>query len=1047
MTTPVSRKRGMSENEPATPGIFSRLFSSVKKRRTVEPSIASTRTTPLRPRRVHLTPPSMSSPAATDNDNTTVTENETKAPIPKTNGSSNLWESSATLGGPAVLNLNIFDPTQMQSRRRRTRFRPQSKTLLARRKKREDASKDWKSESIDALLEQNKSLFSEPTDDSASSFNTTTLRAVVNVSRKLGTNQHGSRFPPTKDLTQRVSFEEKASKKGVSFNEVAAQTPVNTNGPARVKRQQTPGFRPPPQPTTPAASVDSVMSPSSTTTTISTSAEPAADELKANLDGPFLFDGEDAAPAHGESNIVLDDTFVSWDTHTPVISENILFGSELPGRFRRQKSSVPTKDVAVDEGTSETEDGNLKKRSKPNTWGANMFAHSAGKWKCPACYVMNDESESACTACEEKRKDGGGANGSKPPASKETSSGKFPFGAPPASTPTPAKGSAFSFGSTPAPKAKALGTPFAFGTSTTNTPVTNSTAGGFSFGVTASTEKKKEETAKETSSAKSGFSFGAPPQNTQNGSGTDTKEPTSKPAFQFGSTSSNATEFPPPKMEAQTQSKKESEKKPGGFTFGAPTGNLPLPNADEAKKSEFNGFSFGIANSSKPPEAKPIASGEKAGKNEPFQPVAKPAKNVHFGDTSSSSASKGDESTRKKRRNDGNEEAPTVSTPAPAATLFGETSTTNDETKASTNTPSFSFGSSAPSSKSTASTGPAFAFGSTTPAATGATEDKKPVQTSGPAFKFGNSTPVTTTNKNKDKPAQTPAFTFGGTTPAAADNKDAKPAPTPTTVPFTFGGSATPATTEPSHAPFSSAATTAPGPITTFGAAPVAAPAPFGSTTTAPAATSSFGAKPVNAFGTAPAPAGTAPASGFGSTASQPFNSAPTPAPSGVPVFGSTTAPTPGPSGAPAFGSTTPGPTTFGSTPAPAGFGSTPGQTFGATPAPAPSTFGSSAPSTGFGAPSTTGPNNFGFNQAAPAQGIFGGAASTTQTPSTTTPAANGFGAPSFGATPTAPPANSFGATNMTTPNTPGGFNIGAGGSKRGRRIVRAKRPPGSARR
>eukprot|EP00547_Thalassionema_nitzschioides_P015003 CAMPEP_0194235900 /NCGR_PEP_ID=MMETSP0158-20130606/3269_1 /TAXON_ID=33649 /ORGANISM="Thalassionema nitzschioides, Strain L26-B" /LENGTH=1093 /DNA_ID=CAMNT_0038969497 /DNA_START=37 /DNA_END=3314 /DNA_ORIENTATION=+ len=1046
MTTPVSRKRAVSENEQ-TPGIFSRLFSSVKKARTVQPSITSTGTTPLRPRRVHLTPPSMTSPAA---NNKTVTDNEvtgTTAHNPRTNGGSTAWESSSSLGGPAVLNLNTFD-SQMRSRRRRTRYRPGTKTLLARKQRRQAACKDWKEESINVLLEQNKSLFSEPTEDSRSSFNTTTLRAVVNVSRKLGTNQHGSRFPPTKDLSQRVSFEEeKPTKKGISFN--GMQTPVNTNRPVRVKRQQTPGFQQLRQPTTPSASIENTKSPASTATTSSTSAEPAVDELKVNLDGPFLFDGEDTEPSSEGHSIIPDDTFVSWDTQEPVISEEISFCSELPGRFRRKKQDAKAKDVTVDEGITEShsEDGHKEKRIR-STWGANMFAHSAGKWKCEHCYVMNDEVVSQCTACEQPRGEGV-ANGSKPPASEEVASGKFPFGVPPASSPATAKQSTFSFGSNPAPSStqKATGAPFSFGVASSSTSATsNSAAGGFSFGVAASAETKEGENKNGTPSATKGFSFGMPLQNAAGESDRGTKEATPKATLQFGSTS-KAAAVSSTTTEPQSLSKKESEKKQGEFTFGAPTGNLPVPKPEEGKKTEFNSFSFGAAAStSKPTEAKPIAFGVKSGGKEETQPLAKPAKNVRFGDTSFSSDSKGDESTRKKRRNDDNTEASTALTPEPATPLFGAASsgstTKNNEPKTSISTPSFSFGSTAGTqsssaftqSTSTPSTGPSFTFGSTTPAPTGAAEDKKPVQTPGPSFAFGKSTPAATGAADQEKPVQTPgpSFTFGGSTPAttvAVDgNKNEKPTQAPSTGLFTFG-STTPATTAPLQPPISSAATTpaglTTGPTNTFGAAPVAAPAPFGSTTTAPAATPSFGGKPTNAFGAAPAPVGAVPASGFGSTATQPFNSASTPAPSGASAFGST-----------------PGPTSFGATTAPAGFSSTIGQTFGATPVTAPTAFGSNAPNAGFGAPAPSGSNTFAFSQTAPAQGTFGGAATTVQNPSTTTPAANGFGAPSFGGTPAAQAANSFGAPNMATPNTAGGFNIGTGGNKNKRRIIRAKRPP-----
>jgi len=230
MATPVSNKRPRDEESS---GFFSRLFSSSKKPREVENDFNTTSTPQL--------PYMELKPVSSPNASIEITKKK-RGERTTVNTTTTMTKNNVD---PPTVNLRIKDDVKfvigpsdpLRHRQRRKRYRPQSKTLLARRKRREELPKTCDEEILNRLLLQNKNLFPVPNTDSSTSFTTTGLSRVAKVKRKLGVNQKASRLP-MKDMMQRTSYDEK-QKKQVSFN--PAQTPTHNIRPP-IRRKQTPGL-------------------------------------------------------------------------------------------------------------------------------------------------------------------------------------------------------------------------------------------------------------------------------------------------------------------------------------------------------------------------------------------------------------------------------------------------------------------------------------------------------------------------------------------------------------------------------------------------------------------------------------------------------------------------------------------------------------------------------------------------------------------------------------------------------------------------------------
>jgi len=658
--------------------------------------------------------------------------------------------------GPRTLNASFKDAKfvigssdPLRHRQRRKRYRPQSKTLLARKQKREEIIKRCDEEILNRLLQQNKNLFAAPnTDSSQSSFTTTGLNRVAKVNRKLGVNQKASRMP-MKEITQRKSYEEHTQKKQVSFNSAhtSAQTPQHNNRP-RVKRKQTPG---PGQgqhfkiTNSSPASLGVTSTTSSTGSTLSKTssntltATPVynSDEMKSHLDGGSQFDGIVEEYTTSKSTISIDLTGGSR------LDQNMNFGDVPEGSqiiqsledFERRVDSEEVEKVNTTESTNNDSPTNSGPISKKARWDPSMFAYKANKWKCSAClgFVSNDLVK--CSSCETPKP------GSNEPSTSGTksigedkvvSSGNFNFGA---------------------------------------------SSGSTSGATTANLPPVKESKFFGNSSVSGGsgtFTFGAPPGNTPSTSDSSAKVtvPTQTPvvnnataqkpekdvtSFQSTTTFVSGAHFGTPGPKDITKAAavnpfamNETSKPVGGnkFNFGAPTGNLPTPNLDSAK-SINKGFQFGTSTSNLKGEASTI--GEK---------IQNPGTQSD-GD---------DDSRRKKRRNVNNEESlgsiPSTAPPAAAPNsnfMFGAT-----KNIASTSAAVTSSDDAAPKSANTT-----FIFGSETPSSQATSSQSVPSQPSSAINPFGSKTPVATSGT-------TTSFVFGSNAGV-----------TTATTPITFGANTT----------------------------------------------------------------------------------------------------------------------------------------------------------------------------------------------------------------------------------------------------------------
>lgn len=509
--------------------------------------------------------------------------------------------------------------------------------------------------------------------------------------------------------------------------------------------------------------------------------------------------------------------------------------------------------------------------------------------------------------------------------------------------------------------------------------------GGFTFGAPSSTTK-----ASAGSIGAGGFSFGSASSSTAS---------TSAPAIKFGATPSKAKE-----------QKEKDDSKPSasaGFSFGTATPAKTKPSS--------GGFSFGVT---------PATTSSKAeSSDDKNEDTSKGTVGFSFGAPASSSsttsnatfsfgqnsASSGADENKGDTANTGAFKFVSSSSDPKPKRGRGEDEENRGggKKKASAGT-GFSFGSNATENKSTPTT--SFGFGAATkkeeapaaPAATfafGGTPSEKKSDNAASSFAFGSAT-TDVKEKSDTAPADAPGFSFGqssastGATSINAQKKEPS---------FKFGQAA-------SEKKDNSVAT--PAPAFAFGAAAPAAAAKA----SAPAAAFQFGSQAPAAappVAVAPPAASLFGGSGFGMAQSAPPQpAAQVPAP--APAFGfGAASQTPAP--APAFG--------FGGSAQPAAPAANTGFAFGSNPTTAP------APPPAFGMPLAAPP----VATPVPAFGMQ----------SAPTPAPTGFGGGGFGGTQAPAPAMNSGAAS-------GGFNIGTGGGAKktpgGRRIVRARRPPGSGR-
>ena len=1118
-------KRGRDE-EDEHESFFFGLFSTAKKKRrssahAVESSTAATAAT--LPRLNLSSPSSRSSPAAPASSQPAVTFEESvsaattdaarvpePAAAPTPVRAPRLPASAAAPKSPWQQAPIRFSPGPMMmttARRRAQRpYRPQSRTLVTNRRRRQ-APTHYDKELAARLLDTSRAVFRPDPNFVAS-------RSAPGQ-RQFGTNQTGSRLlaaPPRRSSTTTGVFQKK-----VSFDETTQVAPgtttprVSRNGSSTSQQQRrgTPYRRAIEQ-----DDIDEVESPlqDSVMQESFVEEEPreyADDEAplpvdvgalarpNVSPDAPFVFDGIDKFVDRRPSRGTLVAEFSEPSTLAVTSVPRPKYAPLLFGTGEEQQDSKP---ATAPTPAKESPDDERKPQKRSKTvdlgWGDTFKPFTENMWICDTCSTSNPVTEHKCMACEAVRGTASSddkKNAATPAPAAAAGSigpGGFSFGnaafapAPAAgadttngttggflfdniAAPAPAVGGGFSFGAAPTPSETPM--PFSF-------DKTNGSS-GFVFNSAAKSiddVSPKEQSAKklrfsmesdggkrETTTAP--FSF-APVE--------ETKEQDSKPAlFSFGTKPSE--EAKPDDEDSQPATGSKSS----GFQFGSKPAEEKKSDDDVSKPAATTGFSFGGA---KPNESEddatktPQATTEQETKedtameakaDEPktpsfsfgAKPAAKsepkpaPAGGFSFGVTPAS----GDK---------GNKPASTFVLKEPATEIkapkvdfsFGTTKTSDSTASHAMgpppNKPS-TFGGTAPATATDSAAPQPFAFGSSASSAPPtATETSTPAVSTAPA-------PAT------DESASQSTF-FGNLTPAPAPTQDEdrkkkrrpedeeKSAADATSSVPPLGGSFSPAT--PSAPAFSFAFTpgpTAVPPATPYNASSVAS----GDTTTAP---------PFGSVSAAPAPSGGGFTFGIGSTPV---------APPSIPLPGGTT-----PAQASGFGQNG-GSNPFVSTsaaPAPAmEFGSSTTQAAQSTTQPVSFNFGTSSGTQNppaFGTPTPPSQQGFTFGpaqQPAPTAGVFSttpaaGGFSFSSAPAPAAMPAGGFGSGGFGQAP-APAAPSgfgvgFGSTTPVvpvgrTPNIPtgGGFSIGStgggGGGRSGastgrRRILRAKRPPGSGR-
>ncbi|KAM7384268.1 hypothetical protein PAMA_011556 [Pampus argenteus] len=382
-----------------------------------------------------------------------------------------------------------------------------------------------------------------------------------------------------------------------------------------------------------------------------------------------------------------------------------------------------------------------------------------------------------------------------------------------------------------------------FGTGSSNTG-TNSSKGGFTFGLSKPEEKTSDDTTTTTSSSSVTFTPLAPSQdksdsvessndNTSINTNTTTTTTTTagsvfgrlgKPSLaatttpQGGSTFGSLSTEKEPAAPTFTFGKPEEKKEaaassaPSSFLFGAPSKDA------DAVPATSGGFSFNkpSAPTEQPPPA--FTFGKPADKSETSTSEA-PKPSFTFGQTATDSAPTPKQTFSFMAGNPTNTTTSSSSTPTPS--LFGSSSSSSStQAPASSAAPStFMFGQPAATSGD-APPAKAFVFGqnqdSQPPAPSAAPVNSAPSPAPSQPFIFG--APASAA------PAAAPSFGFGAAAPSAASSAAPSAAPSPfvfSSAPSGgFGGSQTPTFGSPFGSPFTSAPSATPA----FGAKPNAAP-------------------------------------------------------------------------------------------------------------------------------------------------------------------------------------------------------------------------------
>jgi len=384
--------------EAATPGLFSRLFSSHKKKKARVLTISSdlgllpspqplAKSSPLPKLQLQLQSASKDAPASTTNAIDTYTATDTA--------------------------VSFVLPSR--TRRSRTYYKPNSQILIPLPHK-QTAITAASLMDIQALLHQNKgSLFPEqPTTEPPPA-------ALRLGTRLLGTNQTGRRISPA--AVAKPAAEPQQTRKTVTFHASpdAKNATNNTPLPSKVRFQQrvaTPATK-----MTPATST-LISTPSTTTTTNSSSSNmmsPPFSTLVSN------FVPHDEYSIHGEYDFgSVDVASLAPLTHTMVYTLPDTGGGsadiDLSASYKLQplitleprdpnKVTIQPVRYSLDtDGNDEEKHAAAAKKSRvgsePLTWASlpAMTKLFEGKWKCPTCLAYNDiGTNSACLACEGPR--------------------------------------------------------------------------------------------------------------------------------------------------------------------------------------------------------------------------------------------------------------------------------------------------------------------------------------------------------------------------------------------------------------------------------------------------------------------------------------------------------------------------------------------------------------------------------------------------------------------------------------------------------------------
>uniref|UniRef100_A0A4W6DWR7 Nuclear pore complex protein Nup153 n=1 Tax=Lates calcarifer TaxID=8187 RepID=A0A4W6DWR7_LATCA len=558
----------------------------------------------------------------------------------------------------------------------------------------------------------------------------------------------------------------------------------------------------------------------------------------------------------------------------------------------------------------------------------DKFKKPEGSWECDVCLVQNKAADVQCVACQAAKPGANvEPKGSSTFGSSTSTSGGFKFGTSDSTSGSGSGGFKFggsfsessSTTTTSSSGGFKFGIPFGSSSSETTSKDTTASSGfkfgssseGFKFGAASSDDKKSEQPA-----SGSGFKFRASGGIVFGTGSSSTDSNSSKGGFTFGlskpeektsdTTTSSSVSFTPP-VSSQEKSDEPSlatTTPQGGSAFGslqtdkepaAPTFTFGKPEEkkESGTSSAASTFLFGAASKDADATSAPAASGGFSF-SKPSAPTEQPPPPAFtFGKPADKS------------------ETSTAEAPKPSFT-FGQSAT--DPAAAAAPKPAFSFMTSKPASTtnpitSSSSTPTQSLFGGSSNNSSSSTQAPAP-STAPSTFMFGQPAAAS----SDASPAK--AFVFGqsqDSQPPAPSTAPLNSVPTPApSQPFIFGASANAAPT--AAAPSFSFGAAAPSAAST--SAPSAAPSPF-----------VFSSAPTGGFGANQAPSfGSSFGSPFTATPSQnpTFGAKPNAAPvfgqqaNSTPVFGAAANSAPGGGfqfgGASAFGSTnnTSGVFTFG---------------------------------------------------------------------------------------------------------------------------------------